>query len=310
VRPPAEGEIAFRDDPTGAIPSAELTAPLRQFLRFPNGIIALIPAGNPVDIPMFEPGKTGDAARIRNIPLANPLTGEAIVFAGGLLAPTEGGQVLLLDARTGAEIAAPFQPPLEAGRKYRWSRPAILGTDRFVIADDSGGVHLAVVKDAPAKHLDGAATSRLDDPVESPLAVLDNRVYAVDRRDSLVRLDLPGLTEKAQQPLGAKCVLGPFTIGEHVMLVTNDDLMHVIDSSGKMRSDKLPYGAPTGEPLVDGSHWLLAAASGEVWRVDPASGEELAKEQTGLALGSGLALFDNRLLVAGHDGTLYLIEKP
>ena len=38
--------------------------------------------------------------------------------------------------------------------------------------------------------------------------------------------------------------------------------------------------------------------------------EELAKQDTGLALGSSLAVFGSRLLVAGHDGTLYLIEKP
>jgi streptogramin lyase len=86
--------------------------------------------------------------------------------------------------------------------------------------------------------------------------------------------------------------------------------MHVIDSSGKMRSDKLPYGPPTGKPVVDGSDWLFASLAGVVWRIDPATGEELAKLDTDLALGSSLAVFGSRLLVAGHDGTLYLIEKP
>jgi len=98
--------------------------------------------------------------------------------------------------------------------------------------------------------------------------------------------------------------------GDYVVLVTNDSLIHVIDSEGKVRSHSLTHGLPAGEPVVDGAHWLLASSEGTVWRIDPASGEELASLDTGLALGSGLADYGRRLLAAGHDGTLYVIEKP
>jgi outer membrane protein assembly factor BamB len=311
VQPPDDGQVAIRDDPAGAVPSAELSAPISQVFQFlPSGLIAMIPGGDPIDVPVFEPGKSPAEARLRNVALTSPLSGQAIAFAGGLLAPCQEGQVFLLDPRTGVEIAKPFQPQLEAGQKYRWSRPAPKGNDQFVIADDSGGLYCVDVKSDPTKHLAEHATIRLDDPVVSPVAVLGDRMYAVDRADSLVRVDLPDLTDKTQQSLGAKCVLGPVTVGDSVLLVTNDELMHVIDASGKMRSDSLPHGVPTAPPLVDGAQWLLASPAGTVWRVDPATGEELGRLDTGLALGSGLAAFGNRLLVAGHDGTLYLIAKP
>ncbi len=310
VPPPGDGEIAVRDDPSGMIPAAELTGPIEHVLRFPSGLIAMIPAGNPLDIPVFELGKTAGEVRLRHVGLKDPLSGDAIVFADGLLAPTAGGQIFLLDPRTGVEMAEPFQPVLEPGRKYVWSRPATIGNDQFVVADDSSGIHRAVMKTDPKKQFALAATARLDDPATSPIAVLGSGVYAVDRADTLVRLDLPDLTGKTQKPLGAKCVLGPLTVGESVVLVTGDNRMHVIDSSGKMRSDELPYGTPLGEPVVDGAGWLMASASGVVWRVNPSTGQQLGKQETGLALGSGVALFGNRLLVAGHDGTLCLIEKP
>ncbi|MHB8897563.1 MAG: outer membrane protein assembly factor BamB family protein, partial [Thermoguttaceae bacterium] len=310
VKAPAEGETVFRDDPARTIPSAELTAPLEQVVRLPGGAVAMIPGGRPVDIPVFAAGRTAEEARIRHLGLTSPLSGDAVVFADGLLTPTEGGQVFVLDAGTGAEIAKPFQPQLEAGRTYRWSRPAVIGKDQFVIADDAGGIYRVQVKADPIRHLAAAATAQLDDPVTSPIAVLGNLVYAVDRADSLVRLDLSDLVNKTQTPLGAKCVLGPWTVGNRVVLVTDDERMHVIDSSGKSRSDKLPYGQPTGEPLADGSHWLLASATGVVWRVDPATGDELGKKETELALAAGPALSGSRLLAAGHDGTLYWLEKP
>ena len=310
MEPPEKGQVALRDQPTQAVPSRELSGPIERIVPLANGMLALIPGGDPKDIPVFEPGKTASESRIRTLLLESPLSGEAISFAGGILAPTQGGQVFLIDPRTEEEIAAPFQPTLEAGRKYRWSRPAVVGSDQFVIADDAGGLHRVMGKSQPTKHLAGAVTVRLDDPIVSPVAVLGEHVYAVDRADSLVRVDLPGLTDRTQQPLGAKCVIGPLAIGDRVMLVTNDDLMHIIDSSGKDHAVPLPHGRPVGEPVVDGSAWLFASTGGMVWRVDPATAEELAAQDTGLALGSGLAPLGNRLMVAGHDGTLYLIEKP
>ncbi len=310
IQPPDPGTVSLRDDPNGAIPSGELTAPVEQVLYFSDGTLALIPGKNPVNLRVFEPGGSAGATRLRSLVLPSPLSGDAIVFADALLAPTEAGQVHWLKARGGEKVADPFQPPLEAGRKYRWCRPAAVGDDQFVIADDQGGLYRVAVKATPEKHLAAETAIQLADPLTSPIAVLENQVYGVDRRDSLVRVNWPDLTEKKLQPLGAKCVLGPVTIGDYVLLATNDDLLHVIDASGKMRSDPLPSGIPLAEPLVDGSNWLFAAAAGTVWQVEASTGKEQARVDTGLALGSGLALFGTRLLVAGHDGTFYLIDKP
>ena len=310
IQPPEAGTVALRDDPNGAIPSGELTAPVKQVLYFSDGSLCLIPGENPVNLRVFEPDAAAGATRLRGLLLPSPLSGDAIVFADALLAPLEAGAVHLLNPRGGEKLAGPFQPPLEAGRKYRWCRPAAVGNDQFVIADDQGGLYRVALKNAPQKHLAAETAIQLADPLVSPIAVLENHVYGVDQRDSLVRVNWPNLTEKKLQPLGAKCVLGPVKVGDYVLLATNDNLLHVIDASGKMRSGPLPDGIPLAEPLVDGPNWLFASAAGTVWQVEASTGKEQARADTGLALGSGLALFGNRLLVAGHDGTFYLIDKP
>ncbi|MCA9226246.1 MAG: hypothetical protein KDA47_11570, partial [Planctomycetales bacterium] len=65
-----------------------------------------------------------------------------------------------------------------------------------------------------------------------------------------------------------------------------------------------------GSPTVDGDTLLFASVSGEVWRVDAASGQELGATQLGEPLASGPALFNTRVLLSGSDGVLHVIPKP
>jgi hypothetical protein len=72
----------------------------------------------------------------------------------------------------------------------------------------------------------------------------------------------------------------------------------------------LPYGPLAGTPLeIDGTY-LLAATSGVIWRVESATGKELAKIETGCPLGTGPVRLGDQLLVGGRDGSLYKVEQP
>ena len=95
-----------------------------------------------------------------------------------------------------------------------------------------------------------------------------------------------------------------------MILATADNLLHVIDPEGKVRADRLPHGIPTGPPAVDGEDWIFTSAGGVIWRVNPASGEQRGKVETGLALAAGPLLAGGRLVAVGQDGSLYVVEKP
>ena len=62
--------------------------------------------------------------------------------------------------------------------------------------------------------------------------------------------------------------------------------------------------------MADGEDWIFTSASGVIWRVNPASGEQRGKLETGLALAAGPLLVGGRLVAGGQDGSLHVVEKP
>ncbi len=83
----AFADDAMIDQPVAALATAELKMPIAAALPIGNGMIAMVPAGNPLDIHVFQPGDgAGGPARFRRILLTDPLSGPAASFAGGVLA--------------------------------------------------------------------------------------------------------------------------------------------------------------------------------------------------------------------------------
>jgi hypothetical protein len=201
---------------------------------------------------------------------------------------------------------------LESGREVRWRQPAVVGDGEIVIADNRNMLYRVGVKDKPEPHLDTLAEPvSLSDSIVSPVAALEKVVYAVDGAQTLLALELPNLTRGGPQPLTGQCVWGPRKVGNHVLLATDDDRIYCLDGQQRLVWDvDLPYGPLAGPPLPSGDDYILAAASGVIWRVRAATGEETAKSETGCPLGTGPVLLDDRLLVSGHDGTLYLVDQP
>ena len=95
------------------------------------------------------------------------------------------------------------------------------------------------------------------------------------------------------------------------MAATDDDRLCCVDAEQKMLwKIALLYGPLAGAPLAIDKGYVLAATGGVVWRVEASTGEEVAKVETGYPLATGPVLLGSRLLVGGHDGNLYEIEKP
>jgi outer membrane protein assembly factor BamB len=94
-------------------------------------------------------------------------------------------------------------------------------------------------------------------------------------------------------------------------LTTDSEQLLCLDDQGKLvwKVD-LPYGPLAGPPLAVDDHYILASTRGVVWRVEAGGGKELGKIETGRPLGTGPVLLGDGLLLSGHDGTLYRVERP
>jgi len=234
----------------------------------------------------------------------------------------------VLDPRTGGNQIELFQPPLQPRVQLHWRDPALVGDKGFVIADGDTKLYLVGIVDKPKPNLAAFASAEVPEPIVSPVAVIGKVAYAVDEAGTLAAFTLPDALPKAPPKplpelaradvarLSGRCVWGPRTIGSRVLLATDDGQLLLLDAEGKVLGRlPLPYGPLAGTPLeIDGSY-VLASASGVVWRVRPPSGDapakELGKIETGRPLGSGPVLRrEGHLLLAGRDGSLLEVAMP
>ncbi|MBN1853947.1 MAG: PQQ-binding-like beta-propeller repeat protein, partial [Pirellulales bacterium] len=81
--------------------------------------------------------------RLAWLDLPDALACSPIAFAGGLLCPSQIGQVFLLDLKSGKELSTPFQPRLTPEQPVEWTRPSATPDGRrFVIANRHGQIFL------------------------------------------------------------------------------------------------------------------------------------------------------------------------
>jgi len=295
------------DQPTVALKPAEIEGPVTDVFRVQDRLLVMAAGTGAEQLPVYDPQ---EGNRFRWLFLPGALGGRPIPFADGLIVPCEIGQVFLLDARSGKPRVEPFQPALKSGARVAWSQPALVGQNEMLISEGQA-LYRVGIQDQPKPHLAMLAEVVLPERLVSPIAVLGNVAYAVDAAESLVAFELPDLTAGEPRPLGARSAWGPGRVGDHVLLATDDDQLYCLDAGQKVVWQvPLPYGPLAGRPLSTESGDVLAAASGVIWRLDPATGKELAKIETGNPLGTGPVPFGGGLLVGGHDGCLHKVQMP
>jgi outer membrane protein assembly factor BamB len=307
---PGDGlpSLEVADQPTVALNSTDLRGPVTHVTRVQDRLVVMASGVGETQLPVFDPR---EGKRFRWLFLPDPLAGHPIAHDDGLLAPCAVGQVFLLDPRSGDAQAEPFQPALDAGGSVAWSPPARDEDGNILLAEGRAGLYRIGIESRPKPHLAALAQVDLAEPLASPLAVLGNRAFAVDAAESLVSFELPKLVPGKPDPLAARSAWGPGRVGDCVLLATDDEQLRCLDADGSIVWQVgLPYGPLAGAPCESGNGILLAAASGVIWRVDPANGNELGKVEIGQPLGTGPVPLGDGLLVGGHDGCLYQVSMP
>ena len=301
------GDSSVADQPLAAVPFAELRQPAANAVRLEDGSVAIAIGDAPEEVTVATIQES--PPRLRRVPLPDPLGGPLAAVGGGLLAPAKTGPVFLFDPRSGNQRVEPFLPVIPSGAEFAWRRPTPLGDQEFLLSDGNTKLYRVGIQDTPKRHLAALATGEAPAPIRSATAVVGHTAYVVDASDRLLGLALPDLKQATQSPLGGPCVWGPWPAGPCGLLATDEQLL-CIDPDAPRWKVALPAGLPAGAPLVDGESILLASAGGMVCRVEAATGKLLGKVDVGLPLANGPVLLGDRLLVAGHDGTLYEVEKP
>ncbi len=259
---------------------------------------------------------------VRSIPLASPSACPPVAWGDGVVVPTRLGQVYYFDASTwngagepekttGQPAVAPFQPPLQAGVEYSWLSPATAGT-QLVLSDGREKIYLLQRVAEPTPHLAAQAEVSVGpSALVTPLAVVGDNVVAGTEDGKLARFALPSLEPRDLVDLGANVVWGPFSMGDRLLLLTADDELICLDSNGAIawRQPALP-GGPGGRPLRLGEEVLVLWSRGSLSLLKLSDGQQSAKWDLAQPAVAGPVAFGRRFVLAAHDGTLLVVNRP
>jgi outer membrane protein assembly factor BamB len=297
------------DAPSVSVDPSGLKQPFGDLMPLEKGMIALSPTRGASQINVFDPGDS--QLRYRWIALSDKSACPPISLAGGLLVPTQGGAVFLLDPQSGKPLAAPFQARLESGVKPAWQKPAPCGKQEFIIADGKSTLYRIGRVDAPKPHLEALDQVEAASDRESPAAVVGNLAFVAGESQTLGIFELPKLKRLSELKLSGRCVWGPAALGDRVLLATDDDQLLCLGAKGeKLWQTALAYGPLAGSPLAVENGFILASTGGVIWRVDDKAGKEQGKVETGRSLASGPAAMGSRVFVIGADGSIYEVKQP
>ena len=303
-----QGPLALQSAPL-AIDGMPLP-PSQASLLFPGGRRILVPVGQPNQLFVLDSG----AKTPRPLALPSQLAAPPIAWSEGLLCVCSSGAVHLLSPDTGAPLAEPMQMSIRAGSRLEKCSAFAAGENdsELIVSDGQNSLYHLRLEKEPQPHLAQLASAKLAAPMISPLAVLDQSVYVVDKSGGLQALSIPDLKAGKATKLDCHAVpMGPIRVGNVVLLATDRGELICLGASQKqLWKVALQAGPLTGTPLKSGEDLVLVTKGGTLLRIAGKSGEEIARAEVGQPLAGSPALLGNFVLLPTAAGGLLKVAIP
>jgi len=283
-------------------------------LKFGN-VVAMFSPRKAGRLLVFDPSRSTTEMRSFRLNLPDDSASVPIAFQDAMLIPLSNGQIKLLDVATGSDKAAPYHIGTTAGETVRWNRPVVVANgSQIVIAYNKKRVlRLGLQMQGRSRLIKGAETV-LKDEVVTPLAELDNFVFAgarYDDADVLLSFSAAKLVPRDVTRLDGRVTWGPVSSGGRILLATSKGELLCFGSDQKQKwSVDLTHGSPTGEPLVVGSDYLIATTGGAIMRLVVENGDLGGVTEIGEPLHGTPLLVDGKVAAVGSGGTFFLVDLP
>ncbi len=269
-------------------------------------------AGDP-SILVYNPKRETEVLRrvTMRLPAGLPKSG-GVVAGGGLFLPLDSGRAVLVDWRTGAVSAAPFQPDSDPVGSVKWTNPIPLpdDPDQVVLADSRKKLYRLRV----GEQIRDLQVVDLEYELLGPAAGVEGMMIATTggpAADYLVGFELASLGEKFKTLLNGRVVWGPIAAGDLCLIQTDDSMLRAFSAEGTQKFElALPGGRPAGKPLRDGEKIILAGTDGWIVALDAGSGKLLGQSDLGQPVSATPLLAGKNLLVPGAEGVVYVTDVP
>ncbi len=272
----------------------------------------------------------GDSDRILNYPArdmmnnrlslvaapANRIGAEPIGFQNTLLVPCSAGLICRVDPNTGGVIGAPFQPPSNPNQPFQWVSPTVVGEGKFLAGTTRGSLFL--VRAEGNSSLVKEAELEYPAQLVSPLRAIGSTAYAVCRdaaRDKLVAFNTEGtISERKTQSLPGEFGGELICLNDAILVPAADGNLHCYDPELNLRwSFPLPQNAGLAAKLAGSvarldDSYLVAFESGDVVRLDAATGEVRGATQLELPLAGPPAVLGGVWFVLDQHGIVHTMS--
>jgi outer membrane protein assembly factor BamB/TolA-binding protein len=247
--------------------------------------------------------------KLRWLPVPDAIANSPVAFRQGLLVPGRIGQVFHLDPVSGQTVIEPFQPRLESGVRFAWSRPLPLGDKEVLIADGRTKLYRLAVVDTPKPHFESIADTTLATPLVSPIAAAGETAYAVDFSGRLLSFGLPDLAPGKDWPFTGAVAWGPERVGNNVLVAADSGRVVCLDGKQQIVWDVELFPVPLAGATVAGDgQWLAASTSGKLALVDASSGKIVQSIDVQQPLMGTPMAWGKQWLLTGADGALHLVN--
>ncbi|WDI42335.1 outer membrane protein assembly factor BamB family protein [Bremerella sp. P1] len=256
----------------------------------------------------------GDEVIARVVPWEIPATDRVtlpVVWDDYVLIPTKIGQILVVDAKSGAADVQPYQPELAFGETIDWSNPAVVGgsTPSVIVSDRRSRLFRLAIETSPEPHLTALDQVKLTEELSGDLAVAGLMLVGVGskaEKDVLRLFQLPEMAEQDPIEISGDVVMSPEAVDGRVYCATAGDGLIAIRDDFSV-AWKCPLNAMTiaSGPVSVNDMLAVSFTQGQVWLINEATGELVTEFNVGEPLADGLSYFDGQLWVHGYDGTLH-----
>jgi outer membrane protein assembly factor BamB len=182
-----------------------------------------------------------------------------------------------------------------------------------VLSDQGPHVYLLAVESQPTPRLTVEREIEAPAAIASAWAVLGDTAFAVDANGRLLSFRLPTL--EAGEPLALPGALawGPNVVGEKLLVATADTLLCFDNQAKLLWNAPLDGASLTGAPSPAAAgpeaQFVCALTAGRVWAVAAETGNTAWTVELGVPLSGSPQPWNERIVVAGSDGSLYVVGK-
>jgi outer membrane protein assembly factor BamB len=259
---------------------------------------------------MWVVNTEGNISLNRPLEPKSPLQTHPLPLSGGWVMPVPGR--LQITGKSGTKPFEDFLAPLGGKDPLRWLQVAGLDDKQLVVLTENSRLARLQVRTDPVPHLAEASQVTIGHPVDVDVLVDRGRIIVADSKGRVLQLDGASLETQAEAPLDKPASQAPWLVNERVFVESGRDQLVSCDPANKLAAEwKLPLGGVSlaGPPLVWKDQLVIALRDGQVWQVDPKTGEKRASLHVGQALAFGPRSLGEAILVGTLDGSLLSVQS-